>query len=219
MIEHEASHLPVEQRIALAYTPVSNRPALAAYFALDRRLGQITANTTEPMLGQVRLAWWREMLAKPKAERLSGDAVLDSIGEHWEGYDETLSKLLDAWEVFIVAEKLDQNLLKQFAADRAHPFSRFFPQTGQSNQDRPAAAAQRWVLVDTLARVSDPEERASILEVLEGLPSSVGGHTRSLRGLAVLEALALRALKRGGRPIMEGRGAALLALRVGIFGK
>jgi phytoene synthase len=40
---------------------------------------------------------------------------------------------------------------------------------------------------------------------------------KTLRGLAVLEALALRALRRGGRPLMEGRGAPLTAFRAAIF--
>ena len=34
------------------------------------------ARTTEPMLGQMRLAWWRDALGKPVDERPRGDAVL-----------------------------------------------------------------------------------------------------------------------------------------------
>ena len=41
----------------------------------------------------------------------------------------------------------------------------------------------------------------------------------SAKGLAVLGALGLRALKRGGRPLMEGRGAALVALRAAMLGR
>ena len=45
-----------------------------------------------------------------------------------------------------------------------------------------------------------------------------GGRMPSgLRGLAVLEGLALRAMLRGGRPLMEGRGASLAALTAAIF--
>jgi phytoene synthase len=32
------------------------------------------------MLGQMRLAWWREALGKPLADRPRGDEVLDAVG-------------------------------------------------------------------------------------------------------------------------------------------
>ena len=91
-------NLPAEIELALAYTPAAQRPALRIFFELDARLGRIVAGTNEAMLGQMRLAWWRETLAKPVAERPSGDQVLNAIGEHWVGKEADLIKLVDGWE-------------------------------------------------------------------------------------------------------------------------
>ena len=38
------------------------RPALVALFALDLELAHIVTTTTEPMIGEIRLAWWRDAL-------------------------------------------------------------------------------------------------------------------------------------------------------------
>jgi phytoene synthase len=38
------------------------RPALIALFGIDAELGAVVAGTTEPMIGEIRLAWWREAL-------------------------------------------------------------------------------------------------------------------------------------------------------------
>jgi len=46
-------------RLALAYAPQSTRLPLLALLALDMRLAGIVRNSREPMLAQLRLAWWR----------------------------------------------------------------------------------------------------------------------------------------------------------------
>jgi phytoene synthase len=42
---------------------------------------------------------------------------------------------------------------------------------------------------------------------------------RALRPLTVLAGLALRSLARGGAPLLDGAGATLLAVRLGIAGR
>ena len=48
--------------LALTYVPVRDRGALAALFAIDRAMADVVRSTKEPMLGPIRLAWWRERL-------------------------------------------------------------------------------------------------------------------------------------------------------------
>ena len=48
------------------YWPVELRPAFDALFAIDDVMAEIVASSTQPTLGAIRLAWWREAL-----ERLS----------------------------------------------------------------------------------------------------------------------------------------------------
>ncbi len=44
------------------YWPVELRPAFDALFAIDDAMGEVVAKATEPALGAIKLAWWRERL-------------------------------------------------------------------------------------------------------------------------------------------------------------
>ncbi|MBV7267028.1 squalene/phytoene synthase family protein [Erythrobacter ani] len=209
--------LPDELRLALAYTPAAVRAAMHTYFALDQRLARIASGTTEPMLGQMRLAWWRDMLAKPASERPAGDAVLDAIGEHYLGNEPALTDVIDGWEVLIVADMLTGDQLSKYARGRSRAFLSVIDSPSREDRDVVERAGIRWALADAASQVSDEAERAEIVKTALDTRRG-GGLPRNLRGLAVLDALAMRALKSGGRPLMEGRGASLTALRAGIFG-
>src|SRR5688500_5215232 len=50
--------------LALASVPEPARPAVNALWALDHALGRVVATVREPMICRVRLAWWREALAR-----------------------------------------------------------------------------------------------------------------------------------------------------------
>jgi 15-cis-phytoene synthase len=66
------------------YWPVELRPAFDALFAIDEAMGDVVAKATEPTLGAIKLAWWRERLeqldeAKVPAEprlRAAADELL-----------------------------------------------------------------------------------------------------------------------------------------------
>jgi phytoene synthase len=45
------------------YAPADVRPALLALHAVDLEMASVVVGTTEPMIGEIRLAWWREALA------------------------------------------------------------------------------------------------------------------------------------------------------------
>lgn len=62
------------------YWPVDLRPAFNVLFAIDDVMAEVVASSTQPALGAIRLAWWREALERldhhpPPAEpRLQGVA-------------------------------------------------------------------------------------------------------------------------------------------------
>lgn len=210
---------PPEIELVLAHTPQAFRLRFAAYFALDQRLARIVSNTTEPMLGQMRLAWWRDMLRTDRDARPSGDAVLDAVAEHWQGDDEILVELVDGWEILVAEESISRKEIGDFASKRAAPLVRLSVDLENKEAARVLTAGMRWAMADSACKVSDETERQQLIDVGLGLETSSASLPRPLRGLAVLEALSLRALKRGGRPLMEGRGAALIAMRASIFGR
>ena len=68
-----------ERALAIAYAPAEHRPALTALFALDERLAGIVAATTEPTIGLIRLAWWRESLEKLDREPPPAEPLLQAL--------------------------------------------------------------------------------------------------------------------------------------------
>lgn len=209
--------LSPEAELALAWSPPKVRAPLSIAFQLDRRLARIVARTTEPMLGQMRLAWWRGALEQPVAERPRGDAVLDGAGLHWAGREAALIALVDGWEVLVTAQTLTDADIRAFASGRASFFGALTGDPDAGVAARVAAAGQCWALADAALSVSDPAERALVQGAARAQPQAAGSLPSSLRGLAVLQALARRSLRRGGRPLLDGRGASLAAMRAAIF--
>ena len=214
-----SENLADEQHLALAYTAAELRDQLGTYFALDRRLGQIVAKTTEPMLGQMRLAWWRDVLAKTVAQRPSGDEVLDAVSSYWVGNETALIGLVDGWEIMLAEPPLRRGQAKSFAHGRAQPLAAMAGADHSDAWQRAHAAGVRWALADAVVHLPEGEERSAFIKLGLDRTSDVGILARKLRGLAVMESLALRSLKAGGRPLMEGRGASLVAFRVGLLGR
>ncbi len=209
--------LAPEAELALAWSGEMVRAPLSTALQLDRRLARIATRTQEVMLGQMRLAWWRDALARPVADRPRGDAVLDAIGAHWAGREAALIAMVDGWEVLMTAERFDRAEAEAFGAQRGAFFVALWDDCPPAAAVRLAAAGLRWAAADAAAAVSDPQERDALIAAGQARQIPLGRVPRRLRGVAVLDALARRALKRQGRPLMEGRGASLAAYKAAIF--
>lgn len=211
--------LSAEARLALAYCPHTTRQQFEIVLGLDARLARIVARTSEMMLGQMRLAWWREVLAEAPASRPQGDAVLDAISRDWHHGPEALIALVDGWEYLLGDPPLPQSAAIGFAQGRAGALMA----AAGCPPDHGAArnAGMAWALGDLAAKVSNDEERCVLVksgqEWLAPNSAAKGKLAPEAAGLAVLGALGKRSLDRGGRPLMEGRMAALVAIRAAIF--
>lgn len=49
-----------DRYLTALYAPADPRPALFALFAFNVELARVRENVSEPMIGEIRLAWWRE---------------------------------------------------------------------------------------------------------------------------------------------------------------
>jgi len=201
-------------QLALAWAPRRARSATLACLALDSRLAGFVRRGGEPLAIQMRLAWWRDMLRSAPAAWPRGDPLLDEL-RGWQRPDELVA-LVDGWEA-LLGEELDDEAITAFAVGREKAWSALAGQIGaDSAQTGPAARA--WALADLAANLSSAEERQRVVSGARvrdlRLPRE-----RALRPLAVLGGLGRRAIEHGGAPLLAGRGAALLALRLGMFGR
>src|SRR3546814_14358654 len=95
---------------------------MAALFALDISLGRLVASTIEPMIGAIRIAWWREALEKLHQPPLQGEPVLQALAHEVTGGDAAkcaaLAALTDGWLTLIEAETVDTTKLEANAEHR-----------------------------------------------------------------------------------------------------
>ncbi len=82
------------------YWPVELRGAFDALFALDDALGEVVATSTQPALGAIRLAWWRDALERldssppppePRLQAIAAELLPRGVG----GGD--LAAIAEAW--------------------------------------------------------------------------------------------------------------------------
>lgn len=208
--------LPTERRLALAYAPKAARPLVLGLFALDTRLAGIVRQAREPMLGQLKLSWWRDRLkADPVAGQL-GDPLL-ALLDGWGEQRSALAGLVDGWEHLLNEEPLDQQALIAFAAARGMACAELAERLAVPEAIPEAARAGRnWALVDLALGLSDPAERERAAVLIAEQDWRTVKLPRRLRPLAVLHGLASR--KKGKAPLLTGPGDGLFAVRLGLLG-
>lgn len=207
--------LPPAQRLALAYATPRSRPATMALFALDARLGAILRGRREPLAAQLRLAWWRDMLARPREEWPAGEPLLEAL-RAWRD-PAALAALPSAWEALLVDE-LDPPAIAEFVGGRAQASAGLARELGVDGVEDAAAAARIWALADLAANLADGAERELVVGYGAGLDAPPR-LSASLRPLAVLAALGAASLARGGGPLLTGPASAFHALRIGLLGR
>ena len=65
--------------IATLWAPAAARAGLLALHALDLEMLAVVRTTTEPMVGAIRLAWWRERLEGLDAGQVPAQPVLQAL--------------------------------------------------------------------------------------------------------------------------------------------
>lgn len=208
--------LPLERRLALAYAPTRSRPTTLALFALDGALGRVVRSTRETMLGQLRLAWWREALARPIDRQPQGEPVLEALrvfGDLRAG----LECLVDGWEALLGDAPLPEDRFAAFAAGRGEACSML---SRVLDEDTSAQSAQlagvAWALAELAPRLSNPQERDNAARLIAAHNWEQVALPRSLRPLKLLHGLALRS--KGAAPLLDRRRDILAAFRLGLLG-
>lgn len=211
------AELPVLTRLALSYTPSSAKPATLALFALDRQLGSIARTSSEPMLAQLRLAWWRDALSKPADLVSGGNPVLDAALA-WPMHRGALVALIDGWEALVTSEAVAAGAAALVAA-RAGAGAALAEVLGEPQaSDAAGLAARQWALADLVHNISPGTDRDGLAAELRAAARRVPELPRSLRALAVLGAAARQQALEPDPGIHPRPRVLFKAVRTGLFG-
>ncbi|MBT2133673.1 hypothetical protein KK137_04935 [Croceibacterium sp. LX-88] len=202
------------ERLAFHYVDGRSRKQWLTILALDRRMATILRSRREPIMAQVRLAWWRETLARDPLHWPQGEPLLEALRE-WRD-PSGLAELASGWEA-LLSDELSSGVIAEFISGRGAAFTCLARELGVDVTEHARAAAEIWALGDLAAHVSDSAERDRVVGYRTDL--SVPRLPRSLRPLAILAGLGAAALRKGGAPLLSGRASALLVLRIGLIGR
>lgn len=204
-------------RLALAYAPAKARPHWLALMQLDGRLARIVAQASEPMLAQIRLAWWREMFATPASDWPAGEPLLAQLSG-WDAQRAGLAALADGWEAMIGEAPLPATSFAAASDGRVQAMTALARMVGSATEQAEIQHhAYRWSLADLALHLSDQEERARAMALLDGAERTAGRLDRAMRPLAAMRAMAERAAAEQ-RPV-GGAGDFLSAVRAGLTGR
>lgn len=202
-------------RLALAYAPAAVQAHWLGLLALDQRLAATVRSAREPMLAQIKLAWWRERLSAGAGSWPAGEPVFAALAA-WGEAGGVLVPLVDGWEEIIAPPPLGAEAFAQLAEARATAVAAI--PAGARGGDHARRMAGNWALADLAARVSHPEEQELLAGLVRGRDWQARRLPAALRPLAVLHALAARDLRKSRIEDRVSPAGLALAMRVGLFG-
>ena len=194
--------------LALLHMRARVRPAFEALFALDAAMADVVARSTDPALGRIKLAWWRERLeelddqAPPAEPRLSAVAAeLLPVGISGA----QVAELEAGW-----ATLLDREIDSGLVAERGAALFRIGGRLLGSEDPTLGDAGALYALA-SVGRRGVPQ----LLEPAKAKLETLRGHRfeRRVRPLTMLARAAARDLVREEPEGSAGRAAAMLAHR------
>ena len=205
-----------DRTLALSYVPARRRAAVGALWRLDAAMGQALAGGREPLISQIKLAWWREALEKLDTARAPAEPVLQAVAEHvlpgGIGGAE-LARMEQGWSVLLAQQPLTAEELALYAATRGGLLFRYtaslLGQAGEAGIDR---AGEVWALADLARHSADAQDADNAIAEARARDWRVRWPA-ALRPLGMLAALGARDAEEG-RPRWEEQGAPRRMLRM-----
>ena len=208
---------PFQRLVCASAGKVGTR--VARIFALDNACAQIARTVSEPIMAQIRFAWWRDGLRAQVLPAQHDAPIMVALrgDDEFDRARAGLIAMIDGWEELIVGgEGNNRDMLSAYAAGRgAGLFAALAPTyAGQS-----AAAGQVWALWDLAGHLSDPALAEDAVNLARDL--SEGAKTAGLpRMLAMMAGPAIADVHRGtGAPSVLTPGLYLRMMRFQIFGR
>jgi phytoene synthase len=151
-----------DRYLATLFAPAEKRDALFALYAFDAEISRVRDLAREPMPGEIRLQWWREMLLGERASEAAGNpvaaAVMEVLAQHGLSSD-LLVDLLEAHRFDLYDQPMsDLGALRSYASRTAGAIFTFSAAILAGKPDP--------TITEFFAAAGDAQTIASILSLL-----------------------------------------------------
>ncbi|MBL0925680.1 MAG: hypothetical protein IBJ12_14600 [Sphingomonadaceae bacterium] len=147
--------LPPPARLAVAYAPRAVRSAFSVLLRLDARLASIVGRASEPLIGQMKLAWWRDALLAQPGTRPKGEPLVSEFENCGTQIpDGVTGQLISAWEMLLVADEWSHSIIEEFAKLRGQAIFSTYANLAGSRRDA-ASLGIFWAINDLRIQFGD----------------------------------------------------------------
>ena len=185
--------------LALFYVPRPHRFLVTSLFDLDAAMGEVVRTTSEPMVGQIRLAWWRERLEELDRGIVPAEPHLQAAADivvQGKVTGAELGALADRWVALLEPFPWDEDVAEAISERGRGLFGMGARIAGAAEAEAQAAGGV-WALVDVARHCTDPQSREQLVTAARNLASSLEGVAEEkARPLTMLGLLARRDLDR-----------------------
>lgn len=166
--------------LAIAYATPRYRAAFKLILQIDQRMADIVAKAREPLVGQIKMAWWREGFTSPPESRPKGEPIFEALaGQGNKIPTATLEVLVSAWEILLGRDDWTRDMLAQHVDLRTQAvFGTYGDWVGASYDVR--AIGNAWAF-GSLERAFPGRLASSVKPLLPPLPTA-----RATRPLTIL---------------------------------
>lgn len=189
-------------RLLAAYAPRERMTSDRLLWAFDARLAQVVRTTTEPMIGQMRLAWWEDVLSDQGETKGRGEPLLAALRHAGLTAQPGLGGMLDGWEALLGDAAPDDIALRAFGVDRGGGL--FQALSGETHPPEALIhAGAVWALWDLSGHVGSADEAARAIGMAQTVLETrnardwVRGWPRAWRPMRLAFGLAAHDVKRG----------------------
>jgi phytoene synthase len=197
-----------------------------AIWAFDARLAKVARTTSEAAIGQMRLAWWNDVVEDAQGVRGQGikgqgEPVVDAMRAAGVMAGPGLVAMIDGWEVLVVEPEIDAAGLRDYAVGRGGGLFRALAGV----TDVPewlVTAGQVWAYWDLAGHVGDEAlANAAIAQACDLLPQVEAARwAAAWKPLRIAFTLARQDVLAGrGAPLGISRALAWRLLRIALVGR
>jgi 15-cis-phytoene synthase len=223
---HALPYLDPDVQLAMAYASHRRRDSCSVLFSLDDSLARAVSATREPMVGRIRLSWWRENLeAMARGGMAPPEPVFQDISS--QAFSSPilalLAQLVEGWEVLLDDYPLDEDALTDFAQLRGRALFEAAAHVAGTEPRLAGALGEAWALAKLALGSGDAvtAQRAAAMAITRFDVMTPSELPSELRPFAILAYLAERDLHAEApkRPLPGSPRRMLRAARFAFFSK